>query len=181
MSILGCSVRRRPQVSVQRASPDTGEMSRVIVECALLDSSAAARRHVCGYSVGFRGSAPSPARIGRGWGKNGSRYMSHTSDPRKFFAIYPPDLSSLRSASAPTVGRGGGLGPRAGAWHLELRRCADLLIRTPRQAAPNHVGDGRLHLPIMLSEGRTAVDSQTKCDTGYVRGRHGNEIQPPQH
>ena len=24
------------------------------------------------------------------------------------------------------------------------------------------------------------LDSQTKCDTGYVRGRHGNEIQPPQ-
>jgi uncharacterized membrane protein YraQ (UPF0718 family) len=24
------------------------------------------------------------------------------------------------------------------------------------------------------------VDSQTKCDTGYVRGRHGTEIQPPQ-
>src|SRR5512132_2783402 len=23
------------------------------------------------------------------------------------------------------------------------------------------------------------VDPQTKCDTGYVRGRHGNEIQPP--
>lgn len=23
------------------------------------------------------------------------------------------------------------------------------------------------------------VDSQTKCDTGYVRSRHGNEIQPP--
>jgi hypothetical protein len=27
---------------------------------------------------------------------------------------------------------------------------------------------------------RESVDSQTKCDTGYVRGRHGNEIQPPQ-
>jgi catalase (peroxidase I) len=24
------------------------------------------------------------------------------------------------------------------------------------------------------------VDSQTKCDTGYVRDRHGTDIQPPQ-
>src|SRR5512132_1917571 len=24
------------------------------------------------------------------------------------------------------------------------------------------------------------LDPQTKCDTGYVRDRHGNEIQPPQ-
>ena len=24
------------------------------------------------------------------------------------------------------------------------------------------------------------VDSQTKCDTGYVRSRHGKELQPPQ-
>ena len=24
------------------------------------------------------------------------------------------------------------------------------------------------------------LDPQTKCDTGYVRGRHGNQIQPPQ-
>jgi transposase len=26
---------------------------------------------------------------------------------------------------------------------------------------------------------RPGVDSQTKCDTGYVRSRHGTEIQPP--
>jgi hypothetical protein len=24
---------------------------------------------------------------------------------------------------------------------------------------------------------RLALDSQTKCDTGYVRGRHGNKVQ----
>jgi hypothetical protein len=27
---------------------------------------------------------------------------------------------------------------------------------------------------------RSTVDSHSKCDTGYVRSRHGNELQPPQ-
>jgi transposase len=31
-----------------------------------------------------------------------------------------------------------------------------------------------------FKEVRINVDSHSKCDTGYVRSRHGNEIQPPQ-
>ena len=27
--------------------------------------------------------------------------------------------------------------------------------------------------------GEAVVNSQSKCDTGYVRGRHGTELQPP--
>jgi putative transposase len=31
-----------------------------------------------------------------------------------------------------------------------------------------------------LVSGKRVVDSHSKCDTGYVRSRHGNKIQPPQ-
>jgi DNA (cytosine-5)-methyltransferase 1 len=33
---------------------------------------------------------------------------------------------------------------------------------------------------ICCSRQQSCVDSQSKCDTGYVRSRHGNELQPPQ-
>ena len=33
--------------------------------------------------------------------------------------------------------------------------------------------------PLLQGQPRLA-DSQIKCNTGYVRGRHGTEIQPPQ-
>ena len=59
---------------------------------------------------------------------------------------------------------------------LERNRCAD-------GYRPDSAGRrARIREAGLFSKriGSKCVDSQSKCDTGYVRGRHGTEIQPPQ-
>jgi hypothetical protein len=66
------------------------------------------------------------------------------------------------------------------------RRAADALAdRSMKRAATSQDTDeagedGLGEFREAIAEGREQLlDSQSKCDTGYVRGRHGTEIQPP--
>lgn len=65
---------------------------------------------------------------------------------------------------------------------LTLHTLATLMISQSDNTATDAIIDvvGRETLKSIAPRNRPfLVDPQTKCDTGYVRGRHGNEIQPP--
>lgn len=59
---------------------------------------------------------------------------------------------------------------------LSAEERAFLESQVRRRKAARSLSD-RCRMILLCAEG---IDSQTKCATGYVRDRHGTEIQPPQ-
>jgi hypothetical protein len=88
---------------------------------------------------------------------------------RELIARLAPGLAGLPVNPVP-VGRR--LRRRVGAYRRGIR--AQLARLWPRPADAPGVR------PFSAPPPGTGVDSQTKCATGYVRGCHGTEIQPPQ-